>query len=117
VNLRTDVGALVEVGIVNVDLFRVEGFERKNGKLALLPGVPQEVIRKHRIGNVRQGDAIELCFTDGTSERTMIADYYVRVPMMPDEAFDVAELPIIICLPADFMVERVTEGTQVRLLS
>ena len=103
-------------GVVDCDLFRVEGFEYRDGKVALLPGIPQKMIAQHGIGDVSQGDAIELLFPDGTTERTTIDNYYVHVPAEPDETFDITKVPIVICLPADFVrAERVIEGTRVRL--
>lgn len=103
-------------GSDSLSLFRVEGFHEQSGRIGLLPGIPRDVIKRWKLGGVRQGHPIELVYPDGSSKRTMIDHYYVIVPTPIPPTFNIDEAPIIICLPRESDTTSVPIGTEVRLV-
>lgn len=98
-------------------LYMVCGHERKGNLVALLPGVPQQVIVDNRLGEVRQGDRIDLIRPDGSRLLASIYDYYIRFSIRPSADFDITNAPIVLCLSPEFSEEQIPIGTFVELSS
>jgi len=99
---------------MKVTLFRVEAHDTREGRLALLPGVPRELFVHPEVRTLQQGSVIGLRLPSGTVDEVSIADYYIRTSATPTEA-ELASAPIVLVLPEGVSREEAPVGTDVEI--
>lgn len=103
------------MGNMNLTLFRIEDFDDRDGKIALLPGVPRELLAHSEVRKLRQGSEITLRCPNGTRRQLRIADYYVRTPVLATKA-NLDSAPIVLVLEEHVSRDQVPIGSEVQIV-
>lgn len=96
-------------------LYYVDGFRIKDGRIALLPGIDQQLAVCTDLANTMQGAPIELHRPDGTVISTVIDNYFVELPKDPNSCTELSRLPLVLVFPIELSQYDIPAGTAVVL--